>query len=225
MKITIVGPDFFLYTDAIVTELNGMGVQAHWFDERGSTTFFNKAIFRSRVLKVLCSFLIKRRHRQIMDQVVSYDSTHVFFISPDTLDIELISRLRNEGIVVALYMWDGFENKTTVKKCLKSIQKKASFDPQDVESYGLEYIGLFAETDYFIDPIAATERSYDVTFIGTAHSDRPEALKRLSRNGFFKHLNAKVHLYGGNAYYHSVAALKLFNSEFPSVTSKKLSKF
>lgn len=224
MKLTVVGPEFFSYTKAIVSELCDMGIEARCFDERGSSSFFRKAVFRSGFLRSLFYFVIKWRHRQIFNEIHEYESSHVLFISPDSLDVALVERLEKTGVTVALYMWDSFENKPNVVKALGSIKRKASFDPVDVNNFGLSHIGLFAESDFFCDNGQLIERSFDLTFIGTAHSNRPEILKDLIDHIAFEKMNTKIHLFSGNLYYGAVARMKLYNCFSLQVTSEKLTK-
>lgn len=224
MKLTIIGPDFFSYTDSIASELRNMGINVRNFDERGSSSFLVKAIFRSTLLQRIFNKVIKRRHDKIFKNVIEFSSTHALFISPDSLDTKLVRRLEKYGIVVALYMWDSLKNKPNTIKLVNNIKRKASFDPTDAKTYGLRYINLFAQPDFFCQEKDHQERIHDLTFVGTAHSNRPTMLKGLMRNSSRKNLSTKIHLFSGNLFYEIIAKLRLLDNLSLKLESNMIKK-
>ena len=119
-RLSIVGPQFFSYLEAIVGEVESLGICAQSIDERGTQSFYMKAIFRSSLLRKLMGFVVRNRHAIIRQEVANFRSTHVIFISPESINVKLIESLKDTGIKVILYMWDSFDNKPAAKSCLNS---------------------------------------------------------------------------------------------------------
>jgi hypothetical protein len=71
---------------------------------------------------------------------------------------------------LVFYTWDSIENKPFSKRNLSLYDFCSTFDPVDAKNYGLNFRPLFF-TDGFDRP-AGTTCTYDLSFIGTVHSDR-----------------------------------------------------
>ncbi len=224
MKLAIVGPEFFSYTKAISNELAGRGIDVIFFDERGEAGAVKKTIFRSTILQKVFNQYITRAHEVIYEKLISNNITHVLFISPDSLNISLIKKIKNSGISISLYMWDSVDNKPSVKYVFDYIENKATFDPADSKKYSIEYIHLFAEDVYFNKQVEITDREYDLCFIGTGHSNRASQLKSVLKNKSFSDFRFKIHLFYGNYLYDIMSRLQLIGFSELKPTDKKLSK-
>ena len=202
LRLTIVGPHFFSYCDAIVTHIESLGIPAQSVDERGSQLFWIKAIFRSSLLRKLLPMVVRAQHDVIERKTINFKSTHVVFISPESINVSLIQSLKKSGVKVILYMWDSFDNKPAARDCLQFFDRSGTFDPIDAETHKLTMINLFAEQEFFVKESSLLPRDIDISFVGTAHSSRPKIITRFLTNPRFSTLNKKIHLYRGNAYYY-----------------------
>lgn len=224
MRLTIVGPRFFSYVDAVVGHIRELGISAQSVDERGSQSFFVKAAFRSAFLRKLFFFLIRKRHESIIREVADFKSSHVLFISPESVNKSLITSLKALGVKTYLYMWDSFDNKPAAKSCLSDFDNVATFDPVDADTNRLSLINLFAEDEFFSHGSEGTRREFDLSFVGTAHSSRPKVITSLVASSSLSRLRKKIHLYQGNAYYYLRARLLTRFSAFTPLSNHSISK-
>jgi hypothetical protein len=85
-------------------------------------------------------------------------------------------------------MWDSFKNKTNTPHLLEYFDFKYSFDLVDSQNYDLNYLPLFY-IDSYSSFIKKDNFLYDISFIGTAHSDRiaiaKKVVKQLGTNKYF----------------------------------------
>lgn len=202
-SVILVGPKFFGYSSAIVTQLKKLGYEAHFIDERGNNDIFTKAIYRSRVLKWIFRPLIVRRRFVLIENLVDLQPSCVIFISPEYLRRSEIIRLQDTNISVLLYMWDSLSNKQAATSFLDTFDDVRSFDPVDVDCYKMQLLNLFAEDCFFIDDEVKYKREIDLSFVGTLHSDRVYYLSKISKSTNDKGLNFFVHGYNGNLFYHA----------------------
>jgi hypothetical protein len=75
-------------------------------------------------------------------------------------------------------MWDSFKNRTNTPHLLEYFDFKYSFDLKDSKNYNLDYLPLFY-IDSYRSFIKKDNFLYDVSFIGTAHSDRISIAKKV----------------------------------------------
>ena len=223
-RLTIVGPHFFSYLDAIVNHIEKLGIPAQAIDERGSQSFLTKAIFRSSLLRRLLPMVVRVQHEVVVRKAIDFKSTHVIFISPESVNAGLVESLKESGMAVSLYMWDSFDNKPAALCCLSSFDKLATFDPVDAKAHKLMMINLFAEEEFFSKKINAQLPEIDISFVGTAHSSRPIIIKKFVTNPNFFSLNKKIHLYRGNAYYYLRALMITSFSQNTPISKDSLSK-
>jgi hypothetical protein len=224
LRLTVVGPAFFSYADAIVGHMKTLGISVQGIDERDSASFFVKSIFRLAWLRYLFGGVVKKRHEAITRKVHEFNSTHVLFISPESVNESLIKSLRTMGVKVSLYMWDSFDNKPAARHCLLDFDNAASFDPLDAETHQIPLINLFAEDEFFSKKSGHYLRKIDLSFVGTAHSSRPQVITSLVTNPRFAALSKKIHLYRGNAYYYFRARLVTWFSVNTPLSNQSISK-
>ena len=224
MRLTIVGPHFFSYVDAITSHISTLGVPVQGIDERGAESFFIKAVFRSSLLRKIFHIVVRKQHQVIARKVADFKSSHVLFISPESVNESLIKSLKNTGVKVSLYMWDSFDNKPAARSCLLSFDNAASFDPLDSEVHQLPLINLFAEDTFYKKKSGHCFRTIDLSFVGTAHSSRPQVITSLVTNPRFATLSKKIHLYRGNAYYYFRARLVTWFSVHTPLSNHSISK-
>lgn len=224
MRVSIVGPPFFSYIDAIVGLMKEEGIVAQAIDERGTDSFILKSIFRIAFLRSLFRAIVRKRHQGLRDEILEFKSTHVLFISPESITQELIEELKASGLRTLLYMWDSFDNKLSAREFLGSFDKAATFDPLDAKTHNLPIISLFAEPCFFSEIGSQPLREVDITFVGTVHSSRPQVLDRFLKSELLNGSSKFMHMYRGNLYYHLRALIMSGFSRKLRLTGKSLSK-
>jgi len=190
VKILIIGPDFFSYTKAISKEINRRNVQCITFNELHSNGVGIKIGYRLN-LDFLFREKIKLHRSKVFSYIDDNQISDVLFVSPEVISVEFLLAVKDRARV-HLYMWDGFKNKKNALSVLKFFNTKSSFDMFDCKRYGMNYIPLFAESEYCAYNV---KRIYDMSFCGTIHSDRPSWIRRLAKYAKEERLKIKLFLY------------------------------
>ena len=186
----IIGPLFFSYTESISKEINRRGVQCFTFNEIHSNSVFVKIVYRLNL-----NFLLKEKiklHREKAYRFIDDNRiSDVLFISPEVISEDFLLEVKKKTRV-HLYMWDGFKNKKNALSVLRYFNTKSSFDMFDCQHHGMNYIPLFAESEYCAKSV---KRIYDMSFCGTIHSDRPSWIGMLLEYAKEKRLRIGLFLY------------------------------
>ncbi|MBW8185211.1 hypothetical protein [Shewanella nanhaiensis] len=181
-KVLFIAPSFFGYEDDIRRELELLGAQVDYFDERPFTSSFAKIVNRLDF-----KFFIKKNIDEHFRAIVKKSELEVydflFVISPETLDSHVIDSIKkvNPSIVSILYMWDSFHNKENARKLLPHFDDIISFDSRDKTiNASIRFLPLFYNKDFESrSDKLETSYDFDVSFIGTVHSDRVKLVKKI----------------------------------------------
>lgn len=192
-KILLICPRFFDYEIEIKATLEKLGASVEFFDERPKNSFFTKVLIRSGL-----KFFLTRRinsYYQVLFEIASkqvFDT--VLIINPEVIDSTKLQYLRSlqPNARFILYMWDSFKNKKGSRDLVYLFDKKVTFDRQDSTRYGLEFLPLFYINAYSENSVKS-DFKYDISFIGTAHSDRYKTAKIIEN--IAKGFDLKVFLY------------------------------
>ena len=108
MKLLLIMPNFFNYPKLIIEELNMLGYEVDFFDDRPSTNALVKAAIR--INKNLLSGYIRRYFKKMMETIKYKIYDIVFLISGQSLSfseemIEQIKRQQPQARFL-LYQWD-----------------------------------------------------------------------------------------------------------------------
>lgn len=197
-KVALVGPSFFSYVEAIVSQLSKCGIESKFFDERHSNSMVVKVLYRIGYYNYVA--LKKRKHlKKISDSIIDFGFTDVLLIDVEVVDATFVESIKSAGIRVHIYMWDSADNKPRYTKYLDMLDGKASFDPVDCNKLKLKYIPLFSESVFAENRIDLSNRkSNEIFFCGTLHSDRAVWLNQLKDLSIAKGIRTRFMLY-----YHS----------------------
>lgn len=184
MKLLLIMPKFFDYPEIIVNELNEMGYEVDFFDDRPSTNAWIKAAIR--INKNLIGTYIKKYFESVMKTVRNKKYDVVFLISGQSLSfsesmINEIKQCQKEAKFV-LYQWDSQTNFPYIKQVQKYFDKCYSFDRRDIEETpSLKFLPLFYSRKYEeIGKRNNTNFKYDFCFVGTAHPKKYKFIKMMS---------------------------------------------
>ncbi|MEI8596264.1 hypothetical protein [Photobacterium sp. Hal280] len=145
-----------------------------------------KALLRLNV-NFATKYFIELYFKNAFKNIDDYDL--VFFVNPESITPKIINKYIGGACKVVTYMWDSFKNKPNAIGLISCSDKFFTFDNNDAERYKINFLPLFYTDDFKIDSCNHTE-VYDVLFIGTAHSQRYNIVKRITRN-----LNAYLFFY------------------------------
>ena len=185
MKLLLIMPKFFDYPELIIEELNRMGYEVDFFDDRPSTDAWVKAAIR--INKNLIYIYIKKYFDKVMKTVSSKNYDVVLLISGQSLSFseEMIARIREcqRQAKFVLYQWDSQINFPYIKKIQHFFDKCYSFDRSDVETTpSLNFLPLFYSRTYEeLGKKNNKDFKYDFCFIGTAHPQKYKFINTMSR--------------------------------------------
>lgn len=182
-NVLLISPRFFNYEKEIVKELENKGANVHFIDDRIKNSAINKALFRLH----LGGKLRKRKvFKYFDDQLKEATKKHIHYliaIVPEGFSREIIEYYKSKlpDTVFVLYMWDSILNRPYILDVLNFFDHKYTFDRYNSEEYGLIFRPLFYTNDYSHLGAITVNFEYDLSFIGTAHSDRYTVISELVR--------------------------------------------
>jgi len=198
----LISPRTFGYESAITEAIKASGGQAYFIDERPGNDFLTKGIIRLN--SNLLRNRIERYYREqfgILDPALAF--TRIVVISPEALNIEIVKKMRHKfpKSELVLYMWDSIRNKTGTNNetLLPYFDRVLSFDQSDCAYYKeMKFRPLFFCKEYATLPSIDEESEYDISFIGTVHSDRMAVCERVNALAVRQGLRTFFHLYLSN---------------------------
>jgi hypothetical protein len=176
-RVLLTAPRFFGYELEIAAELERRGFRVDFLPDRP---------FESPLMIAATRFLpglikgpanaIKRR------MLTAYGATHYdafLAINGQTLSPEMMSLLRREfpRMRTVLYMWDSFENRGKSPDELRHYDDCFTFDRECARKFGMRHRPLFFAPGFEMPRLDHFE--FDVSFVGTMHTDRYAVLKRV----------------------------------------------
>lgn len=184
MKLLLIMPRFFNYPELIIEELNRMGYEIDFFDDRPSTNAWVKAAIR--INKSLIGVYIQRYFEEVMKTIREKEYDVVFLISGQSLSFseDMIKDIKDcqPKAKFVLYQWDSQTNFPYIKKVQKFFDKCYSFDKRDIqETPDLKLLPLFYSRTYEkIGNRNKRDFKYDFCFVGTAHPKKYQAINMMS---------------------------------------------
>lgn len=184
MKLLLIMPRFFNYPELIKEELNNMGYEVDFFDDRPSTNAWIKAAIR--INKNLISKYIKRYFTKVMETVRNKKYDVVFLISGQSLSFskEMVAEIKacQPQAKFVLYQWDSQTNFPYIKQVQEFFDKCYSFDRRDIEETpSLDFLPLFYSRIYEeIGKKNTSNFKYDFCFVGTAHPKKYKFINMMS---------------------------------------------
>lgn len=221
--ILLLAPQFFGYELEIKKELESLGAKVIYFDERPKNDFCTKAFIRLN-FKTFISKRINSYYKNIVAFIKNESIDYMFLVAPETISIKIIKDIKNKNknIKIFTYFWDSIKNKKTALNYLDISDKYFSFDSNDIKiDKRIQFLPLFYIKDY--ENISRTKQDiiYDISFIGTVHSDRYKIIKKIEEQ--VKSLGLKTYFY----FYSPSRILfffqKLFKKNFKFITYEDIS--
>lgn len=184
-NILLILPHTFGYGDHIsnLARQNGLDIIVKY--DRPKVNFLNKVLAR------LFPELISRWNQVYYDQLLSLCEAKcidkVVIVKGESTPIAFFEILREKGIQSIYYTWDSVTNFPKSAKLFKLANRSYSFDKLDCSKYGVDYKHLFTIISLF--DLQENKRIYDLSFVGTLHSNRMELVEALStKKGSFVYL-------------------------------------
>jgi len=179
----VVTPAFFGYEKDIVAEFERQGFATTLLDERPSNSAFVRAIARAR--KSLIGPKIDAYYRDWASKLHDVRLDLVLVIKAEVVPRWFLEILRttNPNARFVFYTFDAIANASNCMDVIDLFDRKVTFDRADAAEHpGFEYLPLFYPSEF--RPLEGDEaersRRYELTFVGTLHSDRYRFVTTLS---------------------------------------------
>ena len=174
-NILLIIPKFFNYDLEINKELKKYGANVFTIYENINDLGLIKRII-CRFTKTLKTKLINKYFINKLNKIKKLD--YVFCIRGFFLNEKILNYIKSRflNIKMYLYQWDSIQNNLNSLVIKKFFDKVISFDSLDCHTYGWKFLPLFYVNDknYIKKSI-----KYDLTFIGSLHSERAFVLKKI----------------------------------------------
>lgn len=170
-RVLLIAPRFFGYEYEIAAELNRSGHEVDLLPDRPFNSPFVKAVLRIRP-ELGGHRACERYFAQRMEELGRNDYSTILVIQGEGVTSNTLMNLRKAYPQARLvfYTWDSIENKPFSKRNLSFYDRCSTFDPVDAKKYGMCFRPLFYSNGF--DHPEDTAYTYDLSFIGTVHSDR-----------------------------------------------------
>jgi len=168
-RILYIAPRFFGYDEDIAAEMNRRGATVTRLFDRPFDRPFMTAVTKLAPRSIANAAL--PIYRQTLEQAPSpFDI--VFVVNGQTLPATFLDELRAHSprATFILYLWDSLRNRASVIPTLPKYDQILGFDRSDAVQFGFSYRPLFFAPVF--DSDATEPPRYDISFIGTAHTDR-----------------------------------------------------
>ena len=180
-KVLFICPVFFDFHNIIIKGLLDKGCQVDFVEDRPFRSSFIKAsfrIFRKAMLPLVSLFLLKKLKK------LKKSYHYVFVINGEGLSDKSLTYLKEkyQEAKFILYCWDSTDNKRYLLNHFKFYDSVYTFDLSDANKYQLNFQPLFSSANINNkDLIEYEKRPYDISFVGTVHSDRLNIISTLSK--------------------------------------------
>lgn len=184
MKLLLIMPKFFDYPQVISDELNTMGYEVDFFDDRPSTNAWVKAAIR--INPAIIKSYISKYFDRVMQTVQSKRYDIVLLISGQSLSFseDMVEKIRNAQPQArfVLYQWDSIKNFPYIENVQKYFDRCYSFDKKDCEmNRRLSFLPLFYCRRYEeLGKKKVDEYKYNFCFVGTAHPKKYKFINMMS---------------------------------------------
>jgi hypothetical protein len=187
----LIAPRFFGYERDIRGEIERRGAIVDWLPDRPFDTPLMTALTKLKAEWVQPA--ADRLYDRLLDQFGATSYDYILVVNGQTLSRWMLSRLRSSfpTAQTILYMWDSIDNRRTVRNNLPLFDTTFSFDPQCSATHGMQLRPLFFAKGFEQSDL---DVSYQVSFIGTAHTDRYAVVNEL-RKGLPDDIPAYWYLY------------------------------
>ncbi|MEL4250830.1 hypothetical protein AAEH72_07410 [Shewanella xiamenensis] len=183
-KVLFICPRFFGYEHEIELELRRLGAHVDFYDERPFSSSIAK-IFNRLNFKTIIKKQIQDYYSEILQQATKVKYDYLFVIAPETMTANFILdfKSKNNKVKTILYLWDSIENKKNALGLVQYFDKVVTFDKNDsIVDHKIAFLPLFYIEAYGGDYNAKRKLSYDLAFIGTAHSGRYNLVNQIVEN-------------------------------------------
>lgn len=194
-KILFFAPAFFNYEHVIMEKMREMGAIVNLYDERSVTSAWARALLK--VFPRLFRHRTEKYYREIiqLNREIEYD--YILIIKCDMATVSVLQELKETypKAKLCLYLYDSIKNIPGVTQKFHMFDTIHSFDLNDCETHKeLVFRPLFF-ADQFRREVDNGNKTYDISFLGTIHSDRYAVIQRVQELAKQQGLNCYWFMY------------------------------
>lgn len=178
-KVLYIAPRFFGYEAEIKSELIRQGAEVSFLLDRPFDSPFLKAmtkVYRGSVIGAADKY-----YKQGISKFAGLSFDYIFVVNGQTLSKETLVSWKKlyPTAKFVLYMWDSFGNRKWAVDNLQFFDHAFTFDANDAEKYNINFRPLFFSSGF--EKLQQKDFSYDISFIGTAHTDRYSVISAVNK--------------------------------------------
>ena len=189
-RILFFSPAFFNYENMIADKMKEMGALVDMYDVRSVTSAFDRAL-----LKISPSFFKSKSlyyYEDIIEQNKDKNYDFILIVKCDMTPISVLKRFKKvfPNAKLCLNLWDSVDNIPGISEKFKYFDTIHSFDLEDCNRFNeLKFRPLFFGDEYKQELKTINNFKYDISFLGTVHSDRFSVIKQVQDISKQKSLN------------------------------------
>jgi hypothetical protein len=178
-KILYVAPRFFGYESEIESELTRQGADVCFLLDRPFDSPFLKAL--TKVWRGSVIGTADKYYREGVSKFSGVKFDYVFVVNGQTLSKDTLTSWKKlyPAAKFVLYMWDSFGNRKWAVDNLAFFDYAFTFDAIDAKKYNINFRPLFFSSGF--EKEQQKVFSYDISFIGTAHTDRYSVISKINQ--------------------------------------------
>lgn len=216
-KILFISATLFSISDNIRREMERLGAEVDYFDERPSNTAVMKALIR--INRDLVGATIDRYYDGIITSTATRDYDFILFTKGESVSAAQLQRLRDlhPRATLILYHWDAIYYNRHADDINACFDRVVTFDRTDAAGHQMEFLPLFYTPEYSAIPTIADSRiDYAASFIGTTHSDRYAIATSIARqlDGYGKKVMMYFYFQSRMMYYKRMYIDRIIRREY-----------
>ncbi len=179
MKILLYYTPFFGYEKEMQAVLEAAGHTVEYYNPRAFRSAFGRAFYK--FIPWAVTGFTNRYHKKILKNL-TYDYDVMLTNDRVPQFVTQILKKRNPQIQCCLYLDDSVRNLKGIEHYLCEYDRKVTFDRTDAQKYGMEFLPLYFRKEYASENCKSAEPlCYDISFVGTCHSDRYKIIKQIKK--------------------------------------------
>lgn len=218
-SVLFICPVFFGYEKSIKNAIEENGFDVDYFDERPSNNALMKAIARTK--KSVLNIFINKHYDLISKKIRGKKFDFFFLIKGEVIPEKFIVEFKknNPSAKLIYYTYDSANNNTkNALEIQKYFDDSYSIDFRDVEKNpDIKLKHLFYGKDFAHKTHTASDRPYEISFVGTLHSNRYSVMK----NTFDQFQKYYLFLYSPAKWWFFYN--KIFNKEYKNIDNSLVS--
>jgi hypothetical protein len=179
-RILFFSPAFFRYENLIADKMREMGADVDMYDVRAVTGAFDRALLK------ISPAIFPRKSRKYYESIVERnkgrDYDYILIVKCDMTPVSILIKLRElfPRAKLCLYLWDSVDNIPGVARKFPYFDTLHSFDPNDCKKFPqMQFRPLFFADQFRMPVKNVKEYAYDISFLGTVHSDRYAVIRQV----------------------------------------------